>query len=63
MLRCTIEDDGVGFDISMLSLRFEKEGLGLVGIRDQVEILGGTLKVESAPHCGTRLTILIPVES
>ena len=61
-LRCTIEDDGVGFDSSHVASPFDTQGLGLAGIRDHVEMMGGTLEIESAPRHGTRLTIVIPLE-
>ena len=47
-----IEDDGRG--------GFQDEGNGLRGMRERVEMLGGTLTRDS--HTGTRLTITVPLK-
>lgn len=46
----TIEDDGVGFDPEA---DLHSHHLGLVGMRERCEMLGGCLVVESAPGTGT----------
>ena len=56
----TIEDDGAGFDLAAAERPGERRGLGLVGIRERVKQLGGTLRLESAPGKGTRLTAELP---
>ena len=43
-----IRDDGQGFDRSA-----DSAGFGLTGMRERVELLGGSLTVESAPGAGT----------
>jgi signal transduction histidine kinase len=53
----TIEDDGVGFDAAAVQQAGARAGLGLVGIRERVAQCRGTLRLESAPGKGTRLTI------
>jgi signal transduction histidine kinase len=55
----TVEDDGIGFDVSTDPAN-AKEGLGLIGIRERVARLGGTLRIESAPGKGTRITVELP---
>lgn len=62
-LRCTIQDDGVGFDATALLRGEEEKGLGLSGIRDRLDALGGSLDIITAPGCGTELRIAIPLES
>lgn len=47
-----IEDDGVGFAADQV-LAGQNGRLGLYGMRERVEMLGGTLSVESAPGKGT----------
>jgi two-component system sensor histidine kinase UhpB len=54
-----IEDDGRGFDPEATG----GPGLGLVGIRERVAALGGTLSVESSRGAGACLTITLPVPS
>lgn len=56
----TIEDDGVGFTPSGADRSGVRQGLGLIGIRERVSQLRGTLRLESAPGNGTRLTIELP---
>jgi signal transduction histidine kinase len=38
------------------------QGLGLLGIRERLEALGGTLQITSAPGQGTTLQITVPVD-
>ncbi len=64
-----VRDNGTGFDLE----GFEPEGnraayptrngggFGLETIRERVERLGGTLKIESAPGNGTTLVVELPV--
>ncbi len=61
-LHCLVEDDGAGFDVSTLLSRKENRGLGLVGIRERLNAVGGTLQVESQPGRGTGLLVKIPME-
>jgi signal transduction histidine kinase len=48
-----VEDDGRGFDPAAAT-----EGLGLVGMRERVELTGGRLDIRSRP--GTRVTARLP---
>jgi len=51
-----IADDGVGFDPSA-----ERSGhYGLVGMYEQGQLVGGSLRIDSAPGQGARLTLSIP---
>jgi signal transduction histidine kinase len=54
-LQVTIEDDGKGFDTRRV------RGLGLVGMNERVDQLGGMLKVESDAARGTRLQVDLPL--
>lgn len=58
-VRAIIEDDGRGFD----PLAIGMERLGLYGIRERAELLGGTLTIEAAPGQGTSLYIEVPLEA
>jgi signal transduction histidine kinase len=51
-----IEDDGVG----MAESRGGNSGIGLLGMRERVALVGGRLEVESAPGAGTTLVIEVP---
>lgn len=55
-LRVHVQDDGTGG-------ADPARGSGLVGIRDRVEALGGTITISSPPGRGTSLRVELPVES
>ncbi|MBW2420498.1 MAG: PAS domain S-box protein [Deltaproteobacteria bacterium] len=50
-----VEDRGCGFDPDQ-----ERGGYGLLSLRERVEHMGGTLKIESAPGEGTRIVVTAP---
>src|ERR671934_74670 len=52
-----IEDDGRGFDPAAA----REDGLGLLGMRERVELLDGKLTVESSPETGTTLVAEVPL--
>ncbi len=57
-----IEDDGKGFEPASLPPPAARErGLGLLGMRERVELFGGTLELDSAPGRGTRIAVTVPV--
>ncbi|MBI2866228.1 MAG: HAMP domain-containing protein [Chloroflexi bacterium] len=61
-IRIEVEDDGRGFDISSIgSETGQVRGLGLLGIRERVEMLGGRFAVVSQPGKGTRIVWEVPV--
>jgi two-component system sensor histidine kinase UhpB len=57
-LHVSIADDGRGFDPAV-----RRQGLGLVGLRERVEALGGRFQLESSPGAGTRIEATIPLEA
>jgi two-component system sensor histidine kinase DegS len=60
----SVEDDGRGFDLSSLRKRRDVySGLGLIGMRERSEMLGGTFSIKSEPEHGTRILVRIPVKS
>lgn len=61
-LCCSIQDDGIGFDPSDLASNRKREGLGLIGIRERLNALGGTLSLNSVPGGGTTISIRFPME-
>jgi NarL family two-component system sensor histidine kinase LiaS len=52
-----IEDDGRGFDSEAAA---PPQAAGLRGIRDRLAEFGGGVEIDSAPGCGTRLTVRLP---
>jgi len=59
-LRCSVKDNGVGFDVSSLSARTGEGGLGMIGIRERLNSIGGDLVLMSTLGRGTELVITIP---
>lgn len=55
-----IKDNGVGISSEE---REPKNSLGLVGMRERIQIMGGTVDVKSAVGQGTEIFILLPVRS
>jgi PAS domain S-box-containing protein len=50
-----VADDGRGFDPGSA-----RAGMGLVGMRERVEELGGEIEVSSRPGSGTEVTVRVP---
>jgi PAS domain S-box-containing protein len=53
----SVEDDGQGFEVQSRA----STGIGLLGMQERIELLGGRLDIESWPGQGTRLTARIPL--
>jgi len=63
-LHVIVEDDGRGFDAPAASASGNGSGrLGLLGIRERLALVGGSLVIESAPGCGATLIVRIPIPS
>ncbi len=54
-----VEDDGRGFDPA----RVPKGRYGLIGLNERVKLLGGALQMDSRPGAGTRLRVIVPLET
>ncbi len=60
-LQGVVEDDGQGFDLEAVQRSSaDGRGFGLLGMRERVELLGGSLHIETAPGRGTRVFIELP---
>ena len=62
VITCSVTDDGLGFDVSRAMEGSDARGIGLIGMRERVARLGGTLSVSSSPGGGTELLVTIPRE-
>jgi two-component system sensor histidine kinase DegS len=59
-----IKDDGQGFDLTRLSDKKQERsesGFGLEGMRERVELLKGTMGINSKPGEGTEINLSIPL--
>ena len=62
-LQLDIEDDGVGFDMVSITLSPDSgRGLGLLGMQERIDLLGGQFHVDSAPGFGTHIHITVPLK-
>jgi signal transduction histidine kinase len=58
VLTVSVHDDGVGFDVEELRARSEpRADLGLVGMEERAALVGGTMKIRSAPGQGTTINL------
>ena len=55
-----IKDDGKSFEVERMMRSPGRKHLGLLGMRERLEMVGGHFDVESAPGKGTTITARIP---
>jgi len=55
-VRISIRDDGEGFDPSVAA-----DGRGLTGMRERIELFGGSIEVSSKPGEGTEIAATVPL--
>ncbi len=61
-LQVVVSDDGAGFDVEATLQRAARENrLGLLGIRQRMELLGGSAEILSRPGEGTTARLLVPM--
>ena len=58
MLNIQVQDDGLGFDLDEVVAA--GTGLGISGMRERAQSLGGRVTIESTPGGGTNLTATLP---
>jgi signal transduction histidine kinase len=71
----SISDDGIGFDLSEVrdstlrdmeirnaSLASSARGLGISGMQERIELLGGELEIHTSPGSGTHIHICVPLQ-
>jgi signal transduction histidine kinase len=56
-MRIVVEDDGVGFDPTAI----ETGHLGLRGMTERAQLVGGTLMIESAVGDGATIVLEVPI--
>jgi signal transduction histidine kinase len=57
-----IKDDGKSFSVERILHARKNKRLGLLGMRERVEMVGGTFCVKSAPGQGTTIRVEIPLD-
>ncbi len=63
-----VEDDGEGFDVNTLfqqavHAKEDFRGLGLLGMKERASLMGGSVDIHSAPGCGTRISLKVPMKA
>jgi PAS domain S-box-containing protein len=56
----SVQDDGQGFATSSAGLPGRANGMGLAGVRERLQPLGGRLEIHSTPGEGTTLVAYVP---
>jgi signal transduction histidine kinase len=59
-VRMEVNDDGKSFQVLRTLSSRRHRRLGLIGMRERVEMVGGKLEIESAPGQGTSVRVEIP---
>lgn len=57
-----IQDDGKGFDAAAVVVGHKGEGYGLVGIRERIQLLQGSVEIVSKPNRGCRISLSVPTQ-
>lgn len=64
MVKITITDNGVGFAADNIDRKITKGShYGLIGMRERVELLEGRLDIQSSVGAGTKISMVIPIQS
>jgi signal transduction histidine kinase len=56
-----VEDDGEGFDPEAAGGASTSGGVGLRSMRERAGMIGGSLRVDSAPGAGTKVELRVPI--
>jgi signal transduction histidine kinase len=59
---CAVEDNGVGFDPAARKAQGKPAGLGFTAMRERLQTIGGTLRIDSSPGAGTKVQLEFPLE-
>jgi two-component system sensor histidine kinase DegS len=58
-VQLVIEDNGVGFDVNKLAMGVQQKSLGIASMGQRIEMLNGSLNIDSTLGRGTRITAVI----
>lgn len=59
-VRLEVGDDGQAFEVEHVLVAGRRRRLGLLGMRERLEMVGGALQIESAPQTGTCVRAIVP---
>jgi signal transduction histidine kinase len=62
LLELVIRDDGVGFDVGAVAEHAAGDlSLGILGMQERVQLIGGQITIESDPNQGTEIQVYFPL--
>jgi PAS domain S-box-containing protein len=60
-IKISVLDNGIGFDVQeAMNPKGDSRGLGLLGMRERIELMKGTLEIKAGSDRGTEITVEIP---
>lgn len=59
-VQMSVHDDGKSFDANQVLFGGGNRRLGLIGMRERIEMVGGSLRIASAPGEGTTIALEVP---
>ncbi|MDO8682675.1 MAG: histidine kinase [Armatimonadota bacterium] len=61
-LRVLVEDDGRGFEYDKVSFDGAGRSLGIFGMQERAALIGGSLRIDSAPGEGSTMALDVPIK-
>ncbi|MFZ5631244.1 MAG: sensor histidine kinase [Bacillota bacterium] len=61
-INLSIKDDGIGFNLNKVINGGNREGFGLLSMRERTQILKGEISINTAPGQGTLISVSVPIE-
>lgn len=62
LVQMEIQDNGSGFAVNGSSCKHKPNRLGLLGMKERVEMVGGQLSIDSSPGCPTTIRVELPTQ-
>ena len=59
-IKVLVQDNGVGFEKEKVMNNREK--LGLIGMKERIQLLEGTYEIDSKPNMGTTIRLQVPIK-
>lgn len=60
-VRLEIADDGDGFEPESAARLPGRRGMGILGMRERTDLVGGTFRMEASPGRGTMVEVILPL--
>lgn len=57
-----VKDNGIGFIMKSIITDLNRDGYGLIGMRERIQILKGEMVINSSPGQGTQIHVSVPVD-